>query len=72
MEYSVKVYWSEEDNCFLAEVPDLPGCIADGATEADARRYAQESAEHWIKMAQYLGRDIPKPSVPEPEELAVA
>lgn len=62
MEHFVKVYWSAEDGCFLAEVSDLPGCVADGTTETEARQNAAESAERWIKMARYLGREIPAPS----------
>jgi predicted RNase H-like HicB family nuclease len=61
MDYPVTIYWSEPDGCYLAEVPDLPGCIADGMTEEEARRHAGESAERWVKMAQYMGREIPAP-----------
>ena len=66
MNYPIKVYWSEQDGCFLAEVPDLPGCIADGISEEEARQHAAESAERWIKMAEYMGREIPVPSSPSP------
>ncbi len=66
MDYPVKVYWSEQDGCFLAEVPDLPGCIADGMTEEEARHHAEESAGRWIEMAQYMGREIPAPSSSNP------
>ena len=62
MDYPTTVYWSEQDGCFLAEVPDLPGCIADGATEAEAHQHAEESAARWISMAEYMGREIPTPS----------
>ena len=62
MDYPIVSYWSEQDECFLAEVPDLPGCIADGLTEEEARRHAEESVERWIKMAEYMGREIPVPS----------
>ncbi len=60
-QYEVNVHWSQEDGCFLAEIPELPGCIADGATEAEARQSALESAGRWIKMAQYIGREVPAP-----------
>ena len=70
--YLITAYWSEPDGCFLAEMPDLPGCIADGATEAEARLHAQESAERWIKMAEYLGREVPAPSLSTPHALAPA
>jgi len=66
-QYEVNVHWSQEDGCFLAEIPDLPGCIADGATEAEARRNVIESAGRWIKMARYMGREIP---APRPKDLA--
>lgn len=66
MDYPVSIYWSEQDGCFLAEVPDLPGCIADGMTEVEARQHAAESAARWIKMAEYMGREIPAPSSTSP------
>lgn len=62
MEYFTKICWSEQDGCYLAEVPDLPGCIADGGTEAEARQHAAESAERWIRMAEYMGRNIKEKS----------
>lgn len=54
-----RVYWSEQDGCYPAEAPDLPGCIADGMTEAEALQNAQESAARWIKAAKYFGREFP-------------
>ncbi len=69
MNYPVTISWSEQDGCYLAEVPDLPGCIADGMTEEEARRHAEESAGRWIKMAQYMGREIPAPSSSNPPSL---
>lgn len=68
-QYEINIYWSQEDGCFLAEIPDLPGCIADGATEAEAHRNVRESAGRWIKMAQYMGREVP---APRPKDLAAA
>ena len=62
--YRIDIKWSEQDSCFLAEVPQLPGCIADGASEAEALEHAQESIERWVKMAQYMGRDVPVPEKP--------
>ncbi len=59
--YRINIKWSEEDGCFLAEVPQLPGCVADGASEAEALQHAQESIERWIKMAEYMGREVPVP-----------
>ncbi|MGI4788442.1 MAG: hypothetical protein ACRYFS_06275 [Janthinobacterium lividum] len=61
MESFTRIHWSEQDGCYLAEVPDLPGCIADGAMEAEAHLHAQESAARWIKMAEYMGFEFPVP-----------
>jgi antitoxin HicB len=64
--YPVEVHWSEEDQAFLAEVYDLPGCIADGPTEAEAIAAAHEAAELWLEVAQKEGRPVPAPSTEEP------
>lgn len=72
MDYPTTVYWSEQDGSFLAEVPDLPGCIADGITEEEARQHAKESVDRWIKMAEYMGREIPTPSPYRPPKLVPA
>ena len=61
MKYEVIIYWSEEDHAFLAEVPELPGCMADGATMADALRNVEQVAQEWIETAKSLGRPIPTP-----------
>jgi len=61
MKYEVIIYWSEEDQAFLAEVPELPGCMADGATHAKALRAAEIIAREWIQTAKELGRPVPKP-----------
>ena len=71
-EYQIVVRWSEEDGYYLAEVPDLSGCIADGATEAEARQHAHESIGRWIKMAEYMGRAVPTPRAADPSELTPA
>ena len=59
--YVVNVYWSEEDRRFLAEMPELPGCMADGSTAEEARQNIQLVAQDWIKMAKYMGREVPAP-----------
>jgi predicted RNase H-like HicB family nuclease len=59
--YEVIIYWSEDDQAFLAEVPELPGCMADGATYAEALENAQVAITEWIETAQELNRDIPVP-----------
>lgn len=60
--YSMIVSWSDDDNCYLVSVPDLPGCMADGETPQKAVENAQVIIEEWIETAQMLGRKIPKPS----------
>ena len=59
--YEVIIYWSEEDSAYSAEVPELPGCAADGQTQAEALENAQVIIHGWIETAQELGRTIPKP-----------
>jgi len=59
--YEVIIYWSEEDNAYLAEVPELPGCMADGATYEEALKNAQVIIDEWIETAKNLGREIPTP-----------
>ncbi len=60
--YSMIVSWSENDNCYLVSVPDLPGCMADGETPQKAVENAQVIIAEWIETAQMLGRKIPEPS----------
>ena len=62
--YPKLLRWSQEDSAWIAEVPDLPGCAADGETEADAIRAADEAARLWIEVATDQGREIPPPSDP--------
>jgi predicted RNase H-like HicB family nuclease len=59
--YEVIIYWSEEDESFLAEVPELPGCMADGATYQEALANAEVIIQEWIETAWELGRPIPEP-----------
>jgi predicted RNase H-like HicB family nuclease len=61
MKYELIIYWSEEDNSFVAEVPELPGCVADGETYIEALQNAQTVMQEWIETAQELGRPIPQP-----------
>ena len=61
MKYGVIIYWSEADQAFLAEVPELPGCMADGGTKAEALANVEWVAEEWIETARELGRAIPTP-----------
>jgi predicted RNase H-like HicB family nuclease len=59
--YEIIIFWSEEDGRFVAEVPELPGCMADGETQQEALASAEESTRLWIETAQELGRAIPQP-----------
>lgn len=59
--YELIIYWSAEDNVFVVEVPELPGCLAHGATPAEAVANAQEAIAHWIETAKELRRPIPEP-----------
>jgi predicted RNase H-like HicB family nuclease len=59
--YEVIIYWSPEDNAFIAEVPELPGCAADGATYQEALLNVQGIIAEWIETAEELGRQIPEP-----------
>jgi predicted RNase H-like HicB family nuclease len=60
MRYEVIIYWSEEDESFVAEVPELAGCAADGETYMEALQNAQIIMQEWIETAQELGRSIPQ------------
>lgn len=59
--YEIILYWSEEDLAFIAEVPELPGCAADGATYQEAVANAQVVIQEWTETARELGRPVPKP-----------
>ena len=59
--YEIIIYWSEADNAYLAEIPELPGCMADGPTAAEALRQVEQVAQEWIETARALGRPIPEP-----------
>ncbi len=59
--YEIIIYWSEEDDAFLAEVPELSGCMADGASYIEAVENVKKIIDEWIETAQSLGREIPQP-----------
>ena len=59
--YEIILYWSEEDQAFIAEVPELPGCAADGSTRQDALANAEKVIADWLETARELGRAIPEP-----------
>ena len=59
--YEVIIYWSAEDEAFIAEVPELPGCMADGPTRQAALKNVDVIIKEWIETAKSLGRPIPEP-----------
>ena len=59
--YEIIIYWSDEDKAFVAEVPELPGCMADGATYTEAVANVEVIIDEWIETAKDLGREIPEP-----------
>ena len=59
--YELIVYWSDEDERFVVEVPELPGCMSDGRTYTEAVENAQTIISEWIETAQSQGREIPEP-----------
>lgn len=59
--YEVIIYWSKDDQAFIAEVPELPGCAADGATYQEALANVETITQEWIETAKDLGRPIPEP-----------
>jgi len=61
IKYEVVIYWSEEDQAFLAEAPELPGCMADGETYQDAISNLETIIREWIDTAKESGRPIPEP-----------
>ncbi len=61
LRYEVVIYWSDQDQAFIAEVPELPGCAADGPTYKDALASLEAVMQEWIETARELGRPIPEP-----------
>jgi predicted RNase H-like HicB family nuclease len=59
--YEVIIYWSDEDDAFVAEVPELPGCTAHGSTQEASLASAQEAIRLWIDTANEFGDPIPEP-----------
>jgi predicted RNase H-like HicB family nuclease len=59
--YELIIYWSEIDNAYLVEVPELAGCMADGSTYQEAVKNAELIISEWLDTAQHLGRIIPEP-----------
>lgn len=61
MKYEIILYWSEADQAFIAEIPELPGCMADGQTYQEALSNAETIIKEWIDTARELNRPIPIP-----------
>ena len=59
--YEIIIYWSEEDKAYIAEVPELPGCAADGQTYRTALAQTEIIIDEWIETARELGRPVPEP-----------
>jgi len=59
--YDLVVFWSADDDTFVVEVPDLPGCMAHGVTPAEAFNHAEQAIDLWIETARDLGRPVPQP-----------
>ena len=61
LKYEIIIFWSQEDNAYVAEVPELSGCMADGSTYQEALTNAERVIQEWIETANDLGREIPVP-----------
>ena len=61
MKYEIILYWSSDDDAFIAEVPELAGCMADGATRQEALANVEVVIAEWLETARELGRSIPQP-----------
>lgn len=61
LKYEVIIYWSNDDESFIAEIPELPGCAADGPTPQEALTNVHNIAHEWIETTLELGREIPEP-----------
>ncbi|MCB9433595.1 MAG: type II toxin-antitoxin system HicB family antitoxin [Ardenticatenaceae bacterium] len=59
--YEVIIYWSDEDEAFIAEVPELPGCAADGGTYQGVLAELELIIDEWIETAEEMGRPVPEP-----------
>ena len=59
--YEIIIYWSPDDDAYVAEVPELPGCMADGASYQEALANAEVIIQEWVETAKEIGRTIPEP-----------
>jgi predicted RNase H-like HicB family nuclease len=60
--YEIIIYWSDEDNAYIAEVPELPGCMTNGKTYDEVLENVTQVIKEWLETAEELGREIPKPT----------
>lgn len=61
IKYEMVIYWSEDDDAYIVEVPELPGCMGDGRTYEEAIRNTLNIIKEWIEVAGELGRSVPQP-----------
>ncbi|MCL4386707.1 MAG: type II toxin-antitoxin system HicB family antitoxin [Cyanobacteria bacterium] len=59
--YEIIIYWSDDDEAYIAEVPELPGCMAEGKTYDEVLENVTQVIKEWLETAEELGREIPKP-----------
>lgn len=59
--YEVIIYWSQEDEAFIAEVPELPGCMAHGRSPSEVLTYCHDAIDLWLDTAKEFGKEIPEP-----------
>lgn len=59
--YEIIIYWSDEDDTYIAEVPELPGCASDGKTHQEVLKNIEVVIDEWIETAKLMGRSIPEP-----------
>lgn len=72
LKYRVNIYWSPEDDSFIAEMPELPGCMSDGKTYEEALKNIVHISEMWIKTAKKYGDPIPKPRAEKKRKISSA
>ncbi|MCC7350576.1 MAG: type II toxin-antitoxin system HicB family antitoxin [Phycisphaerales bacterium] len=61
--YEIIIYWSQDDNAYIAEVPELPGCLAHGQTQEKALANVRKAMKLWIKTAREFGDAVPEPKL---------
>ena len=61
LKYEIIIYWSDEDDSYIAEVPELPGCMADGKSYSETLSNVEVIIREWIKIAKETGRQVPQP-----------